>query len=254
MFYRLALVGLLAPFAAFAVAAPASAAAGPIKQINSGAGNGSAFTATLSKRPTAGNVIVITVAMQAATTNGFLEPDDTANVVDVSESFTAYQVPGAPFVKTFGTRADPNVQSWGFHGVAQPVAWQAVELSGIQTFQLSGAPVWDGGALASNYVVDGTSTTLSTGHRYDTAVPHEFILAGYASRVDSGTPPTVTGFTNTYAQPGTWTRLGSTVVSGPVRLDVAYKVATQMGSYDCTATWSAPPAGMAASLTPLYAV
>lgn len=255
------LLAVLLTVAVSALVAPAAALAAPppsplVKQIKQGTGNGSGFSASLNKTPAPGNVVFIIVGLDAAGQVGVLEADDVNNVVHMTESWTAYRVPGAPYVITFGAAA-AGVKTWGFHGVSQKVVWTAMELAGITTFNPSGVPIWDGPATSSNHLVTGVDTSMATGHRANTANPHELIFAVYASRVTSGTPPAVSGFANTYAQPGTWERLGSTVVTSGAganhRLDIAVKEVAALGSFDATATWTAAPAGMSASLTGLYA-
>lgn len=237
--------------------APATAGppSGPLVQVNTGTGNGSAFTASLKKSPVAGNVIVIIVGLDAVAAVGTLEPDDIPHVIGMSESWTAYQVAGAPYVITYGAAADPNVKTWGFHGTSQKITWVAAELRGVTTYE-SGVPIWDGSAAASNHLVDGTSTTLATSHRANTATAHEVIFAGFNARVTTGTPPAIVGFANTYTQAGTWTAFETAVTSGPGanhRLSVAWKEVTAVGSFDCTATWGGAPSGMSASLIGLRA-
>jgi hypothetical protein len=68
--------------------------------------------------------------------------------------------------------------------------------------------------------------------------------AVFASRVASGTPPTVTGVSNTTSQPETWVEFMPSVATtnaagANVRLDVYSKYQLgQGGFYDATATYS----------------
>lgn len=249
-----ALAALLCSGPFFAL--PATAApAGPIVQTNTGASAGPTFAASLKKLPKAGNSIVIVAGLDSASTVGVLEPDDVANVVDASETYAAWQVPGAPYAIAFAAKADPTVRTWGFHGVSQPHTWLAVEVSGLSTYQPSGVPIWDGPAASSIYAVGTGTTSLATGHRSATAVPHELVLSTFVNRVTAGTPPTVSAFSNTIPQPGTWVRLGASVAtSGGAnhRLDVAFKEVASSTFYDGTADWPTAPAGMSSMLTGFY--
>jgi len=240
---------------------PDTATATPPKtivQTNQGSSVGATFTASLARSPKAGNSIVIVTGLDNASTVGVLEPDDVANVIDASESVAAWQVPGAPYAIVWVAKADPAVRTWGFHGVAQPHTWLVAEVAGLQTFQPSGVPIWDGPASHSSVEVGTGGTTQGTGTGSPTAVPREVMIASFVARVPSGSPPTVTGFTNSWPQEGTWSRLGTSVATAGGganhRLDVAFKVVTTSGSYACDATYTAAPSGMAALLTGLYAV
>jgi hypothetical protein len=225
-------------------------------QTNQGTASGTTFTASLPNAPATGNSILVVVGLDHSAS---VDADDTAHVILAAETASAFGVSGAPYALLFAAGADPAVTTWGFHlGTSQKVTWLAAELPAVQKFE-SGVPKWDGAPFSSAYLVNGSATTLSTGHGQQTVNAHELLIASFADRVTSGTPPTVTGFANTTGgQAGTWARLGATVASTGTganhRLDVAWKSVTVTGTYDCTATWSAAPAGMSGMVTGFYAV
>jgi hypothetical protein len=230
----------------FAGPAAADPAAGPDPvQTNQGSGSGSGFTASLNKAPKAGNSIVIVVGLDHANQVGTLEADDVANVIDASESMAAYQVAGAPYAIVFAAHAVTGVKTWGFHGVTQPVAWLVAEFTGVVQFDPSGVPKWDGGAYSSGYTIGGSS--VSTGASPGTSNPSELLLSSFVSRVASGTAPPVASFSTGF------TRLGSSVTSSNIRLDVGWKPVTVLGSYEASVTYGGSPAGATGLLTGFWA-
>jgi len=231
-------------FAGPAAADPPPAGPDPV-QTNQGAGNGAAFTASLNKPPKAGNSIIIVVGLDHANQVGTLEADDVANVVDASESAAAYQVAGAPYAVVFAAHAVAGVRTWGFHGVTQPVAWLVAEFTGVIQSDPSGVPKWDGGAYSSGYTLGGSS--VSTGSSPGTSNPSELLLSSFVSRVASGTAPPVASFSAGF------TRLGSSVTSANIRLDVGWRPVTALGSYEATVTYGGSPAGATGLLTGFWA-
>jgi len=230
-------------FAGPAAADPPPAGPDPV-QTNQGAGNGAAFTASLNKPPKAGNSIIIVVGLDHANQVGTLEADDVTHVTHVGESAAAWQVPGAPYVVVEAVQAAAGVRTWGFHGVAQPVAWLVAEFTGVVQLE-SGVPKWDGSAYSSGYTLGGSA--VSTGPCQGTANPSELLLSSFTSRVDSGTAPPVASFS-----PG-FTRLGSSVTSSNIRLDVGWRPVTVQGSYEAAVTYGGSPAGATGLLTGFYA-
>lgn len=258
--FALLLGFLLAAATTVGVGGPAAAAPPPataVVQSNQGTGDAAGFTASLRKTPAAGNAIVIVVGLNGAASSGVLEADDVAHVIDAAETSSAFQVAGAPYAIVFAADVQSGVKTWRFHGPSQPVTWLVAEFSGLQKFE-SGVPRWDGAPFSSDHAVGTGATSLSTGQGQPTANPHELLISPFAGRVTAGVPPTVTSFANTTSQPGAWTRLGNTVAtsSGGAnhRLDVAFKVVDTSAVYDCTATWSAAPAGMSGLITGFYAL
>jgi len=234
--------GLL--FAAPASAAPASDPA-PV-QTRGGAANGTTFTASLQNNPRNGNSIVVVVGLDHAAA---VEADDVSNVIEVAESGAAFGVAGAPYVLTFAAEAHSTTKTWGFHlpsGVGQPVAWLAAEFSGLQHFT-SGVPRWDGGASSSGFTLNTAS--VSTGSSPGTTNAREALVAGFVDRVSSGTAPQSSSFT-----PNSFTRLGSTVTSANIRLDVGWRFVTALGSYECTASYASAPTGATGLLSGFWAV
>lgn len=228
-------------FAGPAAAAPPSSGPKPV-QSNQGAASGTVFTASLAKTPAAGNSVVIVVGADSFAT---LDADDISNVVQVSVSNASYGVAGAPYGWLFAADAG-SVKSWSFHlAAARQVTWLAVEVSGLVKFE-SGVPRWDGGAFSSAYTLGGSS--LATGTGSGTVNPREFLVSSFVARAASGTAPTVSGFSSG------WSRLGASVTSGTVRLDVAWRPVTATGQYGCTATYTSAPAGVSGWVTGFAAV
>ena len=242
----LVLALLLTALAPHASAAPPSATA--LKQVATGTSQVGSFSVTLPKFPALGNSVVILVGMDAASAVGTLVPDDVESVIGVSESASAFRVAGAPYGVLYAADVQSGVRKWGFHGVNQSYTWVVAEFSGVAKFD-SGTPRWDGNVWASTTQVPGTPT-LDTGHRNQAIRPRMVLFAGFVAKGSVG----VTSFANTNPQPGTWRRLGTSVTSGTHTLDVAYKVVSQFGVFDCTATWPQPPSGHTAWITGFVAV
>lgn len=137
-------------------------------------------------------------------------------------------------------------------GAPTPMAMLGIELTGLASDAFAVDPNYafkDPFSYASNASIGLGATSLNTTNsgngRWN---PQQVFFAMFVSRAASGTPPVVTGFANTTAQPQEWSRLGDTAATSTAgvntRLDVAWKVTNDPVVHDCTATYASAPAAI----------
>lgn len=247
---------------------------------SSGATDVTTFTITPGSTVQGGSAVLFFIAQDllqsAFKFNAYLcsPTSDAANQIgSVADSSATDQ----PHVQAFSTlQWTDRAGAWTFaqdptqYVAATPTAWLMVEIFGglqpadgvvIGSYPAAAQQVTDGSTydIAKTRDPSGTAVSLDTGYNYGAqtawSARRQIMFAAFATRALSGaTPPALTGFANTTAQPEDWTQLGTSVATSKgsgrnIRLDVAYKVKYESCEFtDCTATWaSAPDGGIAAA-------
>jgi hypothetical protein len=179
---------------------------------------------------------------------------DTSLWTELHESAAAVGVANCPYL--FVLAAGYNATfgpDWGgdttwtatYPGSARSVAWMSFEIAGTLPFQTA----VDGGVFMSAVDGGGAATSIvMTANAVINAGPAKrtdnYDYCCFASRVTSGTPPTVTAVTPTTSQPGTWVESMASVATSNasganVRLDMWHKSQEDTpGWIDATATYS----------------
>jgi hypothetical protein len=178
--------------------------------------------------------------------------------VELEESAAAVSVANCPYVFVLGAGMHFSLApDWGgdttwtatYPGSARSVAWMAFEVGGLLPFQTAvdvavRLSQVAGGGAATSIVLDATAVTSLRPDPFPASRTDQYDYAAFASRVASGTPPTVTGVAPTTSQPGTWVEsmpsVATTNAAGAnVRLDMWHKSQEDSpGFIDATATYS----------------
>ncbi len=226
-----------------------------IVQVNGGNSGGSRVTTldlgfTAPVRTDTHSLLIVATDLANIAQASIPMVTDPQDWLNLWESAGAFGQANSPYIITYlAFRTEGLYDNWGGGTTwtatfpsAVAVSWIAVEVSGL----LSGANPNDSFAAANSFNNSGSATSIDTTNGGRPAEhDDDFLLAAFASRVASGTPPTVTGVANTTGQPGMWAELSasqatSNAAGANVRLDVYFKfTAGQPGTYDATASYSA---------------
>lgn len=226
-----------------------------IIQINGGDSGGSRVTTldlgfTAPVRPDTHSLLIVATDLANIAQASIPMVTDPQDWLNLWESANAFGQASSPYIIIYlAFRTEGLYPNWGGGTTwtatfpsAVAVSWIAVEVSGL----LDGANPNDSFVQTNSFNNTGSATSIDTTNQGRPAEhDDDVLLAAFASRVASGTPPTVTGVANTTTpQPGTWAELHasqatSNATGANVRLDVYFKLtAGQPGTYDATASYS----------------
>jgi hypothetical protein len=224
-------------------------------QGSTGGTNASSVTVTLPAATAAGHQLIVAVvaatgADQFGTTNRLLLPSpfSTDGSIDTFAP-VPHLIYGSKDTTAGETSWTVQLQKPNGTSATDAMCWFVAEVSGLHAHPAKDPNVGCGAAKTT-----AATTLVLTDDLGLTAAADEVCLAFFANHAASGTPKTVASVTNTTTQPGTWTRLGSTVAttnsSGPnVRLDAYDKFPNAVGKRDATVTWSASVTGASGLVT-----
>jgi hypothetical protein len=161
----------------------------------------------------------------------------------------AFNQADSPYIHVFvAGRGDTALQNWGggtswtaTFPTSVAASWVALEVSGLLSFNHAN----DSFVQHNNKDNTGSATAIDTTNGGPAEFADDLLLSAFASRVASGTPPSVTGVANTTDQPGTWVSLFASQATSNssganVRLDVYRKFTEGVsGTWDATASYSA---------------
>lgn len=219
-------------------------------QGSTGAADASSVTVSLPSAPTVGNGLLLIMGKTVVSST---EPPSPPWIFDGPDA--GFGVTNAPHLIGFGAAVGDGTASWSVPlGATCGAAWLLAEVSGLLLSDGAFSLVPDSSVLAVN--ASGTAgTILQTTDSGQTAqYSNNLLLAGFAARTSSGTPPLQSSVVDDpHNQEGSWSRLGVTVAttktSGPnVRLDVWRKFAAGVDVYGAKSTWSAAVLGRAAAV------